>query len=517
MLPLPDQEALVNTSHKPEQVLEKRLHPMSFLFVLMVQLKQFALPLVVLLFTGRSDNPHEWWGLIAVFILAIYSLGQYFTYRYRIVDDGIIIRNGIFQKSLRHITFDRIQNVSLQQNILHQIFKVAEVKLETAGGTPGQSEGQMRVLSMPDAQTLEQLVRARGVRHQAIDGKTAAATDANTRSEELLTLNISELVRLGLISNKGMVVVATFIAALTQTGDNFLGGVKRFIASHQQDILGYTRDAHLSQLQIITTGVIVFVLFVLMMRVLSVALALVQFHRFRLTKNLRRLSIERGLFTRLRGSLPLRRIQSYSLNESWLHRRFKRQSLRVDSVNLETVNANASLRDVVPLAAAEKMDALIRVFMKSDHWPLQNWHGLHPKAWRRKFFIPATFFLTLSAVLGILVNPYWYCGFVLVPWQFLYARNWARYAGFAYSDDLIAVRQGWLSKQWRFAEIAKLQALVLKQGPFDRRHDMASLHLDTAGASPVELAFQIDYLPIEQAKALQKFLAQKILTKPLPF
>jgi putative membrane protein len=517
MLPPPDQELPISTHDKPEQTLEKRLHPMSFLFVLMVQLKQFALPLLVLLFTGRSDNPYEWWGLIAVLILALYSLGQYFTYRYRIVDDGIIIRNGIFQKSLRHITFDRIQNVSLQQNILHQIFKVAEVKLETAGGTPGQSEGQMRVLSMHDAQGLEQLVRARGQLHKDKHGVLAPTSDTNTASDELLALSSAELVRLGLISNKGMVVVATFIAALTQTGENVWGGMKEYIASHQSDIEGYTRDTHLSQSQVFVTGIILFFLFIVLVRVLSVLLALVQFHRFRLAKNLRRLSIERGLFTRLRGSLPLRRIQSYSLNESWLHRRFKRQSLRVDTVNLEAVNAGASLRDVVPLANAEKMDALIRVFIKSDHWPLQNWQGLHPKAWRRKFFMPAVFYATLSAVLGIVVNPYWYFGFVLVPWQFLYARNWARYAGFAYSDDLIAVRQGWLSKQWRFAEIAKLQALVFKQGPFDRRHGMASLHFDTAGASPVELAFQIDYLPTELAKALQKVLAQKILTKPLPF
>jgi putative membrane protein len=517
MLPLPDQEVVINTSHKPEHALEKRLHPMSFLFVLMMQLKQFALPLLVLLFTGRSDNPSEWWGLIAVFILALYSLGQYFTYRYRVVDDGIIIRNGVFQKSLRHITFDRIQNVSLQQNILHQIFKVAEVKLETAGGTPGQSEGQMRVLSLHDAQALEQLVRARGQLHIGNHGLLTTASEAGVDSDELLVLNSGELIRLGLISNKGMVVVATFIAALTQTGDNFLGGVKRFIVSHQQDILGYTRDAHLSQSQIIGTTIIMFVLFVFMMRLLSVLLALMQFHRFRLAKNMRRLSIERGLFTRLRGSLPLRRIQSYSLNESWLHRCFKRQSLRVDTVTQEAVNAGASLRDVVPLARAEKMDALIRVFIKSDHWPLHTWQGLHPKAWRRKFFMPAVFYAALSAVLGIVVNPYWFFGLVLVPWQFLYARNWARYAGFAYSDDLIAVRQGWLSKKWRFAEIAKLQALVFKQGPLDRRHDMASLHLDTAGASPVELAFQIDYLPMQQAKELQRILAQKILTKPLPF
>jgi putative membrane protein len=510
----------MSMSLAPEQiehvVQEQRLHPLSWLFVLLLQLRQFALPLIVLLFKGRNDDPFEWWGLIAVGALALYSVGQYFTYRYRIVEDGIIIRSGVFQKSIRHITFDRIQNVSLQQNILHQLFKVADVKLETAGGKPGQAEGQMRVLSLKNAQALEQLIRARGQLSRDADG-AALSTEVPTTAKELLKLNTEELTRLGLISNKGMVVVATFFAALTQTGQNFGGGIGSFIRHHRKEIVGYASDTHLSQLQMIIMALIGFAIFVFIMRILSVILALVQFHGFRLTQNARRLSIERGLLTRLRGSLPLRRIQAYSLKQSWLHRFFGRQSLRVDTVNLEENNRSASLRDLVPIATPERMDELIRVFLNSNHWPLITWHNLHPRAWRRKFLITAMMYAAISIALAYFLKLYALWGLLLVVWQFFYARNWARYSGFAYSDDLIAMRHGWLNKQWRFAEIAKLQNLILKQSPFDRRHGMASLHLDTAGASPLEPALQIDYLPVEQARELQKMLAQKIRTKPLPF
>jgi putative membrane protein len=184
---------------------------------------------------------------------------------------------------------------------------------------------------------------------------------------------------------------------------------------------------------------------------------------------------------------------------------------------MEAVNAGVSLRDIVPVAKPERMDELIRVFIKSQHWPLNTWHSLHPNAWKRVFFIPAFFYAVLSGVLAYFVAPLWLLGFLLVPWQFLYARNWAKYSGFAYNDDLIAVRQGWLSKHWRFTEIGKLQNLILKQSPFDRRHDMASIYLDTAGASPMEPALKIDYLPIEQARELKLLLAEKTRSKALPF
>ena len=54
------------------------------------------------------------------------------------------------------------------------------------------------------------------------------------------------------------------------------------------------------------------------MRLLSVALALSQFHGFRLTEEPRRLMVERGLFARLRTSVARRRIQAWTQQEGVL-------------------------------------------------------------------------------------------------------------------------------------------------------------------------------------------------------
>jgi len=47
---------------------ERRLHPWSWLFVLVQQLKQFALPLLILLVTGRGDR-NELYPLVGVGVL----------------------------------------------------------------------------------------------------------------------------------------------------------------------------------------------------------------------------------------------------------------------------------------------------------------------------------------------------------------------------------------------------------------------------------------------------------------
>jgi len=214
---------------------ERRLHPLSWLFVLIQQLKSFALPLLVLLFTGRG-NSWELWGLVGAGALVLVSLAQYFTYRFRVEGDGIVIRSGLFQKSLRHIPFQRIHNVALHQALLHRVFGVAEVKLESAGGM--KAEGEMRVLSLADAHALEELVRSHGRAPVANEGAEAATQPAT----ELLSLPTSEVVRLGLISNRGMILVAAAFGVLAQSGSDFLGDT---IESWIKLLMGWGKDLQL--------------------------------------------------------------------------------------------------------------------------------------------------------------------------------------------------------------------------------------------------------------------------------
>ena len=109
---------------------DRRLHPWSWLFVLVAQLKQFIVPLVAAFFFGRRADGNELWPLIGVGVLALISVLQYFTYRYRIGSDGITIRSGWLHRSRREIPFARIHNVVVQQSLLHRLFGVAETGRE---------------------------------------------------------------------------------------------------------------------------------------------------------------------------------------------------------------------------------------------------------------------------------------------------------------------------------------------------------------------------------------------------
>ncbi len=491
---------------------QRRLHPLSWLFVLLLQLRQFAFFLIVLLFTGRGDR-NELWPLIGVAALAIYSVFQYFTYHYRVLNSELIVRSGVFQKSVRHIPFSRIQNVSITQNVLHRLFNVAEVKLEAAGGvTP---EAHMRVLSFADAQELEELIRGHS-RDSKVDGLQAVDQNAAAHPQQLLHLPITDVIKLGLINNRGMLVIGGAIGVLFQSASDLVGDMMK---STFNLLFGWSDKLHLGILATSLSILFAVVLFLVFVRIFSILYALLQYYDFSLTQIGRRITVQRGLLSRQRSSLPLRRIQAYGLTEGWLHRRFNRRSLKVDSAAGVAVNeeGKSPLRDLVPLAEPAQMDALVARFLANDQWPIQRWQSLHRDAWKREFILPALFFALVATAAAVFYSAYAALGLAVIPVLFLRAKVWAANAAYAHTEDLIAVRGGWLSRQWRFAEISKLQGLSLHEGILDRRFGMASLHLDTAGASPMSAAFRIPYLPRTDAQALLAVLSTKISRGPLPF
>jgi putative membrane protein len=484
---------------------ERRLHPWSWLFVLLEQLRQFALPLIALLFFGGrgSGQAWEWFGLVGVALLTGLAVVRYFTYRFRIEHGELVIRSGILHRNVRHIPLARIQNIALKRNVLHRLFGVAEVKLESAVGGIS-AEAQMRVLSLRDAHALEVLARSE---HRG--GAAAEPGDdvEPERGELLLQLPTLELIKLGMTSNRGLLVGAAGFGVFSQFDG---AGFGRQLASWATSSLGYARDLHLGWDDWLLGGTLALVALVATLRALSVLLMLLQFHGFQLHQLDRRLSVESGLLTRLRSHAPLRKIQHWTLHDGLLHRWFRRRSLRVETAVLQTASNSHSLTQPVPIAPPATIDALLGRWLPWLRWDELDWQPLHPRAWRRLSFWPALLTLIVTAGAAVRVGLPALALLVLLPLWLWRARLVAARAHWAVTDKALFWRSGWLDRKLSFAEIAKLQGLRLLQSPFDRRHGMASLVADTAGASPMGHRLELHYLPEAAARALYERLGAQL-------
>jgi len=253
-----------------EAIPEQRLHPLSWLFELFNVLRQFIVPILILLFTGQGDR-YELWGLLGVGVMVPLAVARYYSFRYRIGRDRIVIRSGLLHKTVRDIAFTRIQNVTLHQGLLHRLMNVAEVRLETGGGED-KEEGRMRVLGFAEAQALQRIIRSSELPVSSVDAEAPAAEE-----QVLLQLPTRELLKLGLISNKGMLLVAAGIGGayqfnwkLPQAVFENVGG---WLMNHRDD-LGNGPGAY------VLGGMLVLLAAFTLLRLISILQAILHYHGF---------------------------------------------------------------------------------------------------------------------------------------------------------------------------------------------------------------------------------------------
>ncbi|MDR2871481.1 MAG: PH domain-containing protein [Xanthomonadaceae bacterium] len=499
-----------------EPLPERRLHGWSWLFVLLQHLKPFIVPLIVVLLFDISGDPNERWNYIIVVafmaVLITQSILRYFTFRYRIGDDGLTIRSGLLHRTRREIPFARIHNVNIRQSLLHRLFKVAEVQLESAGGQ--KAEAEMRVLSLDDALALENLIRHRTMhtpsKGAAESEETPVPAPVQTANRSiLLYLPIPEIIRLGLISNRGTIVAAAALGLIWQIMPDAI--LTRIIENGMHDIAGHAGLHRPSAATIAITAILSIIALILLMRLLSVAFALTQYFGFTLSEERQRLTVDHGLLARIRSSAPRRRIQAWQMQEGLMHRLFRRRSLHV-TIAVSQADESRAFNTLAPVATRTDCDRLIRHLLPQTHWPPRQWEKLPGIAWLRLFFRHVLRCVPIAALsIGFFGTP---GAWVLVwlplaaPFTYLHVRRLA----YSVDDRLVAIRNGYWLRHWRFAEVDKIQALRLRRSPLDRCFGTSSLIFDTAGGNALKPPLQIRYLPQADAEALYDRLG-RILSK----
>jgi putative membrane protein len=471
---------------------DRRLHPFSWLFVLINQLRPMLYPVLLLLFLGRGEQ-WELFGILGAVGLSLYSLVYSFSFRYRIGHDSLVVREGIFSRTERHIPFARIQNIVQKRNLLHRLFAVTELRLESAGGA--RPEAVMSVISASEARLLERLLH----------GRSAAGDDAtdNVNSTTLLhAANLAEVIRYGLCSNRGAVLVGAAFAAGWQFQfweSSQFGEAMRWAFGSSGAASGFG-----GWLGMLLTALIVALTMTIVLKLLSVLMCLLSHHGFRLDLEGGRIGTRAGLLTRRHASANLTKLQRVLLSQSWLARRMGRLGLKCEVASGSYSDSQSSkISTLVPLGTAEQVAAVLGKIAPELNPDYLHWLPLDPQAWRRRLW-PSAINVSLLALpaswfLGPWVAAAW---LLLLTLLTLEARGWARHAAYACSDRVFAFRAGWLTRRWTIALIGKGQAVLLKQSPFDRRHRLASVRLDTAGVSPTSFAMQVPYLSTDQAQAL---------------
>jgi len=501
--------------HPPTPTLPEqgRLHPLSWLFGMAGMLKELALPLLAFFFLGRREQAWVMWALLPLIAVALWSGLRVWVYRYELHPGELLIRDGVLDKTQRHVPFARIHNIHLRRNGLHRLLGVTELRLDSASG--GKPEAVMKVLGMQQALALEALLRGAG-EHKPLDAESPAPA-----AQPLLHLPRSELLRLGLISNRGMVMVALVTGAVMQNE-----AARKLFFNTAEVPLRWLRQTLINELQmqhwqgLILASLLALLAALILLRGLSLVWALLKYHDFRLELEGEKLLARYGLLTQVRAGARLPRLQRFELEQSWLHRRFGRCKLEVHVAGGKLgkehgLESSGQLHELAPIATPAQAQDLLKLCLPQLDWPALQWQPLHPRTALRRLLAQARWLLPLAIAALVLALWRGWPVFILAGglavlmslWVW-HAMAWARFAAWAEVDggSLLMFRSGALTQRWVIVSAERLQSLRLYSTGLDRFFGMQRLQADTQGGSAHARALDIPFLPGEVAGALRRRL-----------
>ena len=507
------------------------LHPTSLMFDLIAHGRTYLVPAAFGLWGAAKGDLTLLIISALIFVPAfLFSVFRYFTFRYCIEGDQLIVRQGLIFRNVRTVPVSRIQNIDFVQNPLHRILSVAEVKVETASGT--KPEATLRVLSMAKMESLRNAVFG-GLNKKAatslIPGsslepagfvdelaQSASGFDREylaenelkkTETTTILEIPVSWLVKAALASNRGLIMIGVMFGLYFQytSRTNFDLGQLRLLVPE---------DASTPVIIAAAIGSLIGAL--ILLRLLGIGWFILRFHGYKLARRGDDLRISCGLLTKVSATVPRQRIQFISIHRSLIMRLFSMASIRIetaggDGSESENATESVSKRWFVPAIPESEVSNLISALRPELNWDESNldFRPLAEKTARRLCRL-ACFQAVIFAGAGLLISrPWgWLLGIVLLPFLLMWAIKKSKAMRYARMENGVVYRSGVFIRKTSATFFEKIQTLSVDQSPFDRRWKMAKLSVDIAAAGPADHRIHVPYLDENFAREELQLLRQ---------
>jgi putative membrane protein len=427
------------------------------------------------------------WGFVLLAVPSIViAAAQWLAFRFRLQGDELIMDSGVFARRRRVIPIDRVQNVDLAQSALERLAGVAELRIETASG--GQdTEASLAVLSVVVAREVQADLLARRATARAARLTDHAADPSQATAEpvgqRLLRLSPFDLALAGATSNEAGLIAAG-LATLLEVIGRF--GALEGLAAWVEEAAG--RGAAFDLLGTAAAIALLLLAFLILGWLVSIAVTVVHFYGFTLTRIGDDLRREYGLLSRHQTTVPIQRVQALRIEET-----LPRRALGLVALKIETAGASPQERRrigegaeaYVPIARTRDMGPLLRAVFHDARFDGVELRPVAPPS-RRREFVRLAFLVTAATAGAVLYGtprPFLLLGLLLPAWLLAgaryRARGWERAASYAFARNGVLTRVTWIVPE------RKIQTLHLTETPFQRRWGLATLIIDTAAGGRI--------------------------------
>jgi len=484
----------------------RRLHPATMVIEALRGLRSWsgaiAFPVLASVFGDRSGSVVGLLVVMLVVIAAGAAAWGYASWRatsYDVRGGMFVFRRGIVQKSERSIPIDHIQSVDTVQGVVQRLFRVVEVRIETAGGG---SSGRGRDSADAALPALSRSVAT------ALQAELAAARPEPVEAEQAEAAGPTLIRRMGFGdvllagATSGQIGIALpLIYGASQYFDNL------FSEERIRGLVGSVLPGTFAAVAFILGAVL---LLSWLAAIIGTFWAYYGFTLYRDGENLR---ITRGLIERREVTIPISRIQAVRTVEGVLRQPLGLALVRMESAGYgKDAGVSMTLFPLLPRkAAAAFLEAVAPEFAAAPEL-----RPLPPRSLRRYVFReswPWTVLIAPAVLVPILADlqpPDWYSWAAplglaaAIGLSALY--GWAQYrsAGWACERDCIVVRTRRLARTTLIAPRRRLQSRSVAQTPFQRRRRLATFRIEVASSGGGASASLVDMDAEEAFAAVQQ-------------
>jgi putative membrane protein len=399
--------------------------------------------------------------VLVVGALIAWQVAYYRRFEYELTSDTFDIRSGVISRRNREIPYARIQNIDISRNVVQRALDVAEVRIETAGGS--QTEAMLRYVAYEEAKRLQNDLRRQ---------KRDAEADVEQPEEEeperaLYEITANDLVVLAVASFDLRLASAVFVL-LSFAAPGVLVEV----------VTGLPINP-------IVVVAVALVLVVIGSALLSGVGAVFNTYGFRLTQAGDELRYERGLIQRFDGTIPLDKVQTLAFRENLLKRLFGYSTLAIETAGYAPGrgDANVGSEAAVPIARRERAWGIGREIEAFPDVELER----PPKRARYRYVV--RYLIGFAVLGGVLfaaefvtgVETYWYLAGVGLPIAPLAGHFKWKARGYRAAEGYVLTRNGFWRQTTRIVPYYRVQNVIETQTIFQRRWRLATVAIDTAG------------------------------------
>lgn len=418
--------------------------------------------LVFLFFGAQSESFSFWWWTAGGFaFLLIAGAANWWRFLYKVEDDLIHIKSGIFVRKNLYLTKDRIQVIDITAGVVQRIFGLVRLDFQTAGSTS--REAAIEAITREEAEEISRLLR-----QKESDLSENAESEPDTRPDVKIEISLPYKELLIAASTSG-----SFGIALSVIGTVF-SQIEPVLSESQFYEYLYT---HLPS-QSDTTFYIAFALgFVLFAWLLSFFGTLFSYGNFTLEVKEKEIVISRGVLEKKKVTVPFNRIQAIHISEGIIRQPLGYASVHLESAGYGDDKGTGSIL-FFPLIKRDRILSLLNDVLPDYQKKL---NALKPPSRSlRRYIFRSTFIITAATI-----SAWWWFDLNHLIWIFPLLSvvwGWLKYqdSALGWGDDILVLRSRSLAKSTAYIKKKRIQDVTISQSFFQHHRNLCSVNIHVA-------------------------------------